>query len=235
MIIMVDIIGISIFKNDDLFPKSNLWSNKKESKEDTETKENAEIKADESLAAAKEFKDDKTFEIGEEVLTDDLMFKVNSVEKTKERKQFPNPPDWDLIVKDENGNLINDMSYVIVNVTIKNQKETERVFPLNSCWVNAIDDRNERYTYQCWMSSKLDDFDKKDYFEYTFQPKEEYTCDLVYIVEDERLQNNNLIFDINISGVIGYDDDSRYIKLKLILEEMQNNEQTDILLNKKDK
>lgn len=207
MIIMVVIIGISVFKNDDLFPKSNLWSNKKETEKNTEIKE-------ENLTLDNESEDDKTFEIGEEVLTDDLTFKVNSVEKTKERKQFPNPPDWDRVVADEKGNLINDMSYLIINVTIKNNREAERMFPLNSCWVNAIDDRNERGTYECWMSSKLEDFDKKDYFEYTFQPQEEYTCDLVYIVEDERLQNNNLIFDINISGVVGYNDDSRYVKIK---------------------
>ncbi len=214
MIIMVVIIGVSIFKNDELFPKSNLWSNKKETKEGTETKENAEIKAEESLAAANEFEPDKIFEMGEDVLTVDLTFKVNSVEKTKEKKQFPNPPDCDEFVTDEKGNLINNMSYVIVNVTIKNNRETERMFPLNSCCLDVIDDKNEIYNYECWMSSKLEDFDKKDYFEYNFQPQEEYTCDLVYIVEDEKLQYNNQIFDINISGVVGYDDDSRYIKIK---------------------
>lgn len=78
----------------------------------------------------------------------------------------------------------------------------------------AIDDKNEIYNYQCWMSSKLEDFDKKDYFEYTFQPKEEYTCDLIYIVEDKRLQDNNLFFKVDISGVIGYDDDARYVRMK---------------------
>jgi len=208
MIIMVVIIGVSVFKNDDLFPKNNVWNSKKEKKENTE------VQAVENLISNNESKDDKTFEIGEDVLTDDLIFKVNSVEKTKERKQFPGPPDWDRLVADESGNLINDMSYVIINVTIKNNRETERMFPLNSCWVNAIDDKNEIYTYECRMSSKFENFDKKYYFEYTFQPKEEYTCDLVYLVEDERLQDNNLFFKISISGVIGYDDDSRYIKIK---------------------
>jgi len=211
---MVVIIGVSVFKNDDLFPKSNLWSSKKDSKEDIKNKENAEVKTEESLAVANEFEADKIFEIGEDVLTDDLIFKVNSVEKTKERKQFPKPENTDRIVTDENGNLINNMSYIIINVTIKNDRETERMFPLNSCWLNVIDDKNVVHSCECRISSKLEDFDKKDYFEYTFHPKEEYTCDLIYIVEDENLQYNNLIFKISISGVIGYDDDSRYIKIK---------------------
>ncbi len=208
MIIMVVIIGVSVFKNDDLFPKNNVWSNKKETKENTEAKE------EESLIVDNELEEDKTFEIGEDVLTDDLIFKVNSVEKTKERKQFPKPPNWERFVTDENGNLINNLSYIIINVTIKNNRETTRMFPLNSCWLNVMDDKNQVYNYECIMSSKLEDFDKKDYFEYNFQPKEEYTCDLVYIVEDEILQYNNLIFNINISGAVGYDDDSRYVKIK---------------------
>ncbi len=214
MIIMVVIIGVSVLKNDNLFPKNNLWSSKKETKEGIETKNNDEIKEEENVVSSNEFEDDKIFEMGEEALTVDLTFKVNSVEKTKEKKQFPNPPDWEQFVTDENGNLINDMSYIIINVTIKNNKEAERMFPLNSCWLDVIDNKNVVYNYECIMFSKLENFDKKDYFEYNFQPQEEYTCDLVYVVEDEKLQYNNQIFDINISGVVGYDDDSRYIKIK---------------------
>lgn len=113
MIIMAVIIGVCVLKNDDLFPKTNVWNSKGE---------NTEIQEYENLILDSEFDDGKTSEIGDDIFTGDLTFTVNSIEKTKEIEKFSKPLNYEQFVTDEKGNLINNMSYAIINVTIKNNK-----------------------------------------------------------------------------------------------------------------
>lgn len=111
-----------------------------------------------------------------------IYFKFNSLDVSKEIGDFDLCDDWDEI-KDENGTITNEYSYVTCNVTIINKGESNFETTINNLWLYY--GINAGYTEVRSYNSKRSDTFKKDYYYVTFEPDVEYNFNIAYIVEDD--------------------------------------------------
>jgi len=119
----------------------------------------------------------------------DIYIKFKSIDISKKRGNFDICGDSSEI-KDESGNIINDFSYVICNVTLINKGEKIFAAGINSLYL-APQGKNYEYLYyvQAYNSNKPNPF-LKDYYAIDFIPNKEYNFNLAYIVEDYIIQDH---------------------------------------------
>lgn len=141
------------------------------------------------------FFENAVYEMGEEVYLGDYIYKVNSVIKTKTRGDFPTPTNWTRFSFDKEGNLIDDNSYIVVNLTIKNTTEETKEIYLNNNQLTLLHDKGYFPLAECISSSKLEGYGRKDYFRVELNAKEEHTWNLVYACKDEYLKGDYLKSD----------------------------------------
>lgn len=123
-----------------------------------------------------------------------IYFKFNSLNVSKEIGDFDLCDDWNEI-KDENGTITNEYSYVTCNVTIINKGESNFETTLNNLWLYY--GINAGYTEVRSYNSKRSDTFKKDYYYVTFEPDVEYNFNIAYIVKDDvidKCKSEMLIF-----------------------------------------
>lgn len=168
------------------------------------------------------FFENTVYEMGEEVYLGDYIYKINSVVKTKTRGNFPTPTNWTRFSFDKEGNLIDDNSYVVVNITIKNTTEEAKELYINNNQLTIPHQKEYFPLAECISSSKLEGYERKDYFRVELDPKEEHTWDLVYACKDEYLKedylkSDNLVLEIHGAQVRSIGEGSgsvRRIKIK---------------------
>ncbi len=161
-------------------PGKNVWNNEEVAEEDVGNLEKEESEL-------------RLYEIGEEITFGPYTYKVNSAMESKEKGNFPAPTDYSKrYTFDENGNITGDNSYVVVNLTIVNNTKEVKELYLNSMGlvVYKNNSTNECDYSECVSSSKLDGFERKDYFRTEFEPSVEYTYDLIFIIPDQSLKTN---------------------------------------------
>ncbi|MEW9080574.1 DUF4352 domain-containing protein [Terrisporobacter glycolicus] len=164
-------------------PGENVWNNE----------EIAEENVDNGEEEKKEESELRLYQIGEEVTFGPYTYKVNSAMESKEKGNFPAPTNWsERYTFDESGNITGENSYVVVNITIVNNTKEVKVLYLNSMGLAVYknNNTNECDYSECLSSSKLDGFERKDYFRTELEPSVEYTYDLVFIIPDESLKSN---------------------------------------------
>lgn len=123
-----------------------------------------------------------------------IYFKFNSLSVSKEIGDFDLCDDWNEI-KDENGTITNEYSYVICNITILNKGEVDFETTLNNLWLYF--ETNAGYTEARAYNSNKKDVLTKDYYYCTFKPDTEYNFNMVYVVEDDviaKFKSDMLIF-----------------------------------------
>ncbi len=165
-------------------PGENVWNNKEIAEEDVDNGEEEGRKEESEL---------RLYQIGEEITFGPYTYKVNSAMESKEKGNFPAPTDYSKrYTFDENGNITGDNSYVVVNITIVNNTKEVKVLYLNSMGLAVYknNNTNECDYSECLSSSKLEGFERKDYFRTELQPSVEYTYDLIFIIADESLKSN---------------------------------------------
>lgn len=202
--IIVSIIGVFMIaviiynfaiKNDSL-PDSNLWnkSGVQESNVETEGK-----KEDGNEDIQKQALDIK---MGVETSTNDLIYKINSVTKTKQRGPLPLTDFFsDFLTIDNEGTILNDYSYLIVNLSIANNLEQEKLISLNSYYLLGKDSNGEYIDkFEPMLIDNRTDVEKRDYFHYTFHPKESATFNLGFILKDEVLDTYKNKMDLIIDN-----------------------------------
>jgi len=164
-------------------PGENVWNNE----------EIAEENVDNGEEEKKEESELRLYQIGEEVTFGPYTYKVNSAMESKEKGNFHAPTYYSKrYTFDENGNITGNNSYVVVNLTIVNNTKEVKVLYLNSMGLAVYknNNTNECDYSECLSSSKLDGFERKDYFRTELEPSVEYTYDLVFIIPDESLKSN---------------------------------------------
>lgn len=123
-----------------------------------------------------------------------IYFRFNSLNVSKELGDFDLCDDWDEI-KDENGTITNEYSYISCNVTIINKGELNFETTLDNLWLYY--GINSEYTEVRSYNSKRSDTFKKDYYYVTFEPDVEYNFNIAYIVKDDvidKCKSEMLIF-----------------------------------------
>ncbi|MBQ2970992.1 MAG: hypothetical protein IJE16_00405 [Ruminococcus sp.] len=111
-----------------------------------------------------------------------IYFKFNSLSVSKEMGDFDLCDDWSEI-KDKNGTIINEYSYVTCNITILNKGEVDFETTLNNLWL--FFGTNGGYTEARTYNSKKEDTFAKDYYYCTLKPDTEYNFNIAYVVEDD--------------------------------------------------
>lgn len=203
-------------------PEENVWNKQEGSSSDSNMEGNGSNINDKELEGTEisddeKVKKDQDIDIGDEFQINDLIYKINSVERTKEKRVYSMPKlDWpfytvdehgktlseDYLSVDEQGTILNEYSYLVVNFTIKNTLDRISEKYLNSIKLGIYDDKDEEiYGPSPLLNDKeVDQEGRKDYFRYEFQPQEEKDVTIVYIVEDKYLDYNNLKLRIDNSG-----------------------------------
>ena len=203
-VFMICIVVYTTLLKDNFIPKNNISSQKnteEKSKSDTEL-EGTEIKFE--TESVNENSND--FKSGDKLEFEDAVYTINSVERTKERKNFQimkeekmaKVDDHGKIIEekpvefDENGNIQNEFSYLIINVTVKNKKNED----VTKNFYNTVDFYNkddEALTgAEISLMNKEQKLGDKSYLNCDIKANEELTTDFIYIMWDEYLDYNNM-------------------------------------------
>lgn len=162
-----------------------------------------------------------------QVSTFGMTYTINSVESTKEKGSLPiqvilermrnkEIVPWDSLYEsmtfDNQGNITNNYSYIIVNLTIQNDMDypQETLF-LNSCYLLGKNEKGDYIDkFEAMLFDKRLDVESKDYFHYPLKPKESVTFNLGFIAQDEDLDlyKNKMDLIINNSGTNKLDDEN---------------------------
>lgn len=235
-LIMLGVIIYTIVAEGKSFlPDENVWNKQKGSSSDSNMEGNGSNINNKELEGSEISDDEKVKEdqgIGDEFQINDLIYKINRVERTKEKRVYSMPPpnlrfytvdehgktlSEDYLSVDEQGTIFNEYSYLVVNFTIKNTMDRIREKYLNSIMLQLYDDKDEsiKGLSPLLNDREVDQEGRKDYFRYEFQPQEEKNVTIVYIVEDKYLDYNNLKLRIDNSGE-GFSNSGsiKWIKIK---------------------
>ena len=124
----------------------------------------------------------------------DLYIRFNSMEFTKQRGDFDICEDWGE-VKDTSGNITNNFSYAVCNVTVTNKGKQDFLSSINNLQLTL-----PSLPYLCVLRAYNSDGknpDSKGYSVVNFEPNKEYTFNLAYPIEDseiEQLKENALLY-----------------------------------------
>lgn len=167
--------------------------------------------------------DSNVQKMGEPFTTDEISYTVNNCFVTKKIGEFDiedlkeTPQDVKL---DDNGNIQNNYSYVIVDVTIKNESQQTVEFYTNSLWLRLINSDFEYSNSNLFYNGQLRGYmdgkpaqTGKSYYRRFYDGGEERSCILTYVVQDSELENSTLLLKVWPSGSMHYEDNSRFVKL----------------------
>lgn len=120
---------------------------------------------------------------------------------------------------DTAGNITNDFSYVVVNISVENLKDEEIVdYIWGSFKLGITGVGSDQYVGSVTYLGEVAPREyRKDYNKETFQPKEKKDMALIFVVEDELIEGQQLYLKINSSGAATVNPDydvRRYIVLK---------------------
>lgn len=152
-----------------------------------------------------------TVKIGRKFSQNGMSFIVNSVQVTKKALDTDanyyvdeNEP----VKFDANGNITNDYTYIVVNLTIKNEKTADNEFYLNMFhYIPISKQKNERID-DCYYGGTLRGYKTKadsyridkSYFRKVYKPGEQYTCNLVFIQKDTDYSDYDPYLELNATG-----------------------------------
>lgn len=166
--------------------------------------------------------DPKTiFDSNTTVTHKNMTYKINSVKIEKKTTMFKVK---DIInnnnLIEPNGNLKEGYSYMLINITIKNNENIYKTQYVNTYNIFRIDkDFNYRYSISCSEIRAFDkaqnDIESKSYFKYDFKPNEESTFNFLYIAKDDEL-DKDLIMLVNDIPFTGKDyEDVKFIRINI--------------------
>ena len=134
----------------------------------------------------------------------DIYFKMNEITISKLKGDFDICDDWEE-TKDINGNITNNYSYVICNVTVENKGKYKYFTSLNNMFLGINKDHSAEL--RAYNSNK-EITNRKHYCYINYEPNKEYNFNLAYIVEDSCLEKNieNLFLDVLSMGYTAMDN-----------------------------
>lgn len=130
--------------------------------------------------------------------------------------------DTERVEFDEEYNILNEFTYVSVPVTLKNATAQEEIY-INSFKLIAIDPQTKDIA-QLWGDGELEGYKtKNDLFAYDksyakkiFSSNEVFSCNLVFFVKEQELENYDFYIRYSETGDIDpeYKATSMYVRLK---------------------
>lgn len=160
--------------------------------------------------------------VGNPIRSLDFSYQINSWSMSKEYPGYPVPEgrdpldEWPGAQLDENGNITNDFSYVVVNMAVENLTSKDVTTHVWGTFrLNSIGSGAGQYTGE--VTYLGDDRPAgKDYYLDTISANSKKEMSLIFVIKDEYLNDNQLYIEVNPSGVATYNPDfdvKRYIFL----------------------
>lgn len=186
------------------------------------TEENEQFAAALKTATGVDYNPINITSVGNPIRTGDFSYQINSWSMSKEYPGYPVPEgrdpleEWPGAQLDENGNITNDFSYVVVNMAVENltSKDVNTVI-WNIFRLNSIGSGAGQYTGEVTYNGSGRPYGK-DYDLDTIGANSTKEMPLIFVVKDEYLKDNQLYIEVNPSGVATYNPDfdvKRYIFL----------------------
>lgn len=158
----------------------------------------------------------------EEIKVDNIVFRDFQV--LYSGKELPaGVPKEEFIYFDEkaadNGALIDNNSYIFINITVENKSETPEELYLSFgtfAKVNSKNDIIEKTNEVRYRSDyKSEDATRKDYYRCELGANESHTYKVGYVITDSMLQSGSLFFQINKDGDGVNTKDYKYYEVKI--------------------
>lgn len=205
------VIIFSLCTNHNFLPKTNVWNNNTHKTENVSNSSKTKDAQKKDQMKQVTVRKKNTFDMGSEVSTEGMTYKINSVSRTKKGNHYLDNSDCPYPKIDSSGNIINEYSYVIVNVTICNTIKSNKEFYLNKC---TLENGVSQMGVEPRSFDKGKDISRKDYFCYIFQPSEKSTFNIAYVVKDEDLDTKKIDFIIDPNGIRPFTDNVRIIQIR---------------------
>lgn len=144
--------------------------------------------------------DENVHHVGETGESDNFTYRLDKVEKSQspapfQKEDFTSHPRKAEF--DEAGNLINDCSYVILTLTIRNEGEAENAAYLSNLHLTDYDNTS----YFCEALAVEDpQFHGRNRTVLLLQPGEEVTKRVAFIMEDAALESPKLYLQLDMRG-----------------------------------
>lgn len=161
------------------------------------------------------------YEPEQEFLQDNWNYKVNSAFITKHTdSSWDGVPDY--FEYDENNDITNGYSYLVVNMSITCVEEN--TLAENKLWLNHIslgifDKNGDKVDGSETRTTSIgNNYLNKDYFSYAMQKGDSLTADIVYVIKDDMMSDENYyILEVNNHGVLP-SDASEFSIIKILPE-----------------
>lgn len=160
--------------------------------------------------------------IGKPIRTGEFSYQINAWSMSKEYPGYPVPGGQESLEErtgaqlDEAGNIINDYSYVVVNMEVENMTSNDIKYLIWGIFqLKSIGSGTGQY---CGEVLYLGDNRPmgKDYYLDTIEANSKKEMPMIFVVKDEYVNDNQLYIEVNPSGVATNDPDydvKRYIFL----------------------
>lgn len=157
--------------------------------------------------------------MGERVTTEGFSYAVFDAQKSKDREMLSMPEEYPDVTLNKEGTITNGYSYCILGITMQNTENTKEEMYLNSSDLVFKDKTGKELFYgePELLDINANKQNRKDYFEYTFLPRETLNFHLGFFVPDRVFQHGDGILIINNVGIINpdgtYGEDVRFVKI----------------------
>lgn len=160
--------------------------------------------------------------IGQDIESGILSYRVDGWEITKNNQGYALPEEkresWENhyeIELDEDGAIVNDSSYVIVDVTVENLLENEIT---EYVWAHfnleQLGHRGELYKGYVYLGEEPQRKYGKNYNLETIPARGEKSIAVIFIVKDEWIESGQFYIEINPTGTMPINSSYRWILLK---------------------
>lgn len=186
------------------------------------TEENEQFAADLKTITGKDYNPINITSVGHPIRTGDFSYQVTSWSMSKESPGYPIPEGKeyyfreDKAVLDENENITNDYSYVVVNMEVENLTSEEIKFLIWGIFrLKSVGNGAGKYEGECAYLGDGRDAGQSYYLD-TIEANSKKEMPIIFVVKDEYLIDNQLYIEVNPSGVATTNPDydvKRYIFL----------------------
>lgn len=157
-------------------------------------------------------------EIDDTVVQDDWAYHVNSYKVTKEKGNWENP-DWNIYKFDDEGNLVNEYSFIVINIKVECKNKSDAEFWLNCMTFLSFDANGKNIGGSEMNAAAIDKPMMKSFYLYNLELGDILTTDIIFILDDNMIsKKNNYLLSINNIGISSSNispEDHSYIRIPI--------------------
>lgn len=157
-------------------------------------------------------------EVDDTIVQDDWAYHVNSYKVTKEKGNWENP-DWNIYKFGDEGNLVNEYSFVVINITIECKNKSDAELWLNCMTLLSFDANGKNIGGSEINAAAIDKPMTKSFYLYNLEQGDSLKTNIIFILNDNMIsKNNHYLLSINNTGISSSNispEDHSYIRIPI--------------------